>query len=96
MRDSILASEVQGKNSRASEITENPSREGFFVPKVYGCIQNIQLSIHNNLHSKNSCIYSFVYFVYIMQPLTSKEQFVLQKIKEYLSKGEKITIRALQ
>lgn len=35
------------------------------MSKVYRCIQNIHLSIHNNLHSKNICIYSTVYFVYI-------------------------------
>ncbi len=31
-----------------------------------------------------------------MKNLTTKEQLVLQKIKEFLSKGERITIRALQ
>lgn len=31
-----------------------------------------------------------------METLTTKEQLVLQKIKDYLSKGEKITIRAIQ
>ena len=46
-------------------VLDNPSREGFFVSKIYGCIQNIHLSIQNNLHSKNFCIYSIVYFVYI-------------------------------
>ena len=31
-----------------------------------------------------------------MEQLTKKEQLVLQKVKEYLSSSEKITIRALQ
>lgn len=38
-----------------------------------------------------------MYTLYVyMETLTTKEQLVLQKIKDYLSKGEKITIRAIQ
>lgn len=31
-----------------------------------------------------------------MEKLTTKEQLVLQKVKDFLSRGEKVTIRALQ
>jgi hypothetical protein len=31
-----------------------------------------------------------------MDTLTTKEQFVFQKVKEYIANGAKITIRALQ
>jgi hypothetical protein len=31
-----------------------------------------------------------------MQELSKKEQIVLQKIKDFISQGEKLTVRALQ
>lgn len=31
-----------------------------------------------------------------MEKLTAKEQLVFQKVREYLSEGQKLTIRALQ
>lgn len=37
-----------------------------------------------------------LYVFKIMEKLTTKEQLVLQKVKEYFASGEKITIRALQ
>jgi len=37
-----------------------------------------------------------LYVFKIMEKLTTKEQLVLQKVKEYLANGEKITIRWLQ
>lgn len=37
-----------------------------------------------------------LYVLKIMEKLTTKEQLVLQKVKEYFASGEKITIRALQ
>lgn len=39
-----------------------------------------------------------VYIVYIhsMEKLTTKEQLLLQKVRDFLTRGEKITIRALQ
>ncbi len=58
------------------------------------------------MHSKSYWIYFLVYIVFIkflrfliissMEKLSKKEQLVLLKIKEYLSRSEKITIRALQ
>ena len=31
-----------------------------------------------------------------MEKLSSKEQLVLQKVKEFIAQGEKLTVRALQ
>ena len=41
-------------------------------------------------------LYVFIFYLFHMEKLSTKEQVVLQKVKEYISKGEKITIRSLQ
>lgn len=41
-------------------------------------------------------IYFFVYIVYFMEKLTTKEQLVFQKVSDFIREGEKITIRSLQ
>lgn len=54
----------------------------YFYKKI--CIQNI-------------LVYILLYTLYVfMEKLSQKEQLVLQKVKDFLSRGEKITIRALQ
>ena len=49
---------------------------------------------------QNVYIYTLLYTLYVfftpMEKLTTKEQFVFQKVREFLTSGEKITIRALQ